>query len=41
MAAIAWSVMWSYGILDTLKLAFLMIFRDYLLVGAVMATFFW
>lgn len=41
VAALAWSVMWSYGIFDTLKLAFLMIFRDYLLVGVVMATFFW
>jgi len=41
VSAIAWSVVYSYSPLQALQLAFLMVFRDYLLVGVVFATFLW
>ncbi|KIP11852.1 hypothetical protein PHLGIDRAFT_62907 [Phlebiopsis gigantea 11061_1 CR5-6] len=41
VAAIAWSVVYSYGPLQAIQLALLMILRDYLLVGVVIATFLW
>ena len=41
VAAVAWSVVYSYGILGCFKLALLMILRDFLLVGMVVATAFW
>ncbi|ETW75743.1 hypothetical protein HETIRDRAFT_436750 [Heterobasidion irregulare TC 32-1] len=41
VSAIAWSVVWSYSPLEAVRLALLMIFRDFLLVGIVVATFFW
>lgn len=41
VAAVAWSVVYSYGLAGCLKLALLMILRDFLLVGAVVATIFW
>lgn len=41
VAAIAWSVVYSYGPLQAIQLALLMILRDYLLVGIVIATLLW
>ena len=41
MSAIAWSVVYSYSVWEALQLALLMIFRDYLLVGIVVATILW
>ncbi|KAI0318797.1 UNC-50-like protein [Amylostereum chailletii] len=41
VSAIAWSVVWSYGVVAAVRLAFLMIFRDFLLVGIVSATVIW
>ncbi|KAG5353426.1 hypothetical protein C0989_006944 [Termitomyces sp. Mn162] len=41
VAAVAWAVVYSYNIFDTLKLAFLMILRDYLFSGFIMATILW
>jgi len=40
-AALAWSVVWSYGLYDAMRLVFLMVSRDLLLVGAVSATLLW
>jgi hypothetical protein len=40
-AALAWSVIWSYGLYETVRLVFLMIFRDFLLVGVISATLLW
>ena len=40
-AALAWSVAWSYGLYDAMRLVFLMISRDLLLVGVVSATLLW
>ncbi|TCD68368.1 hypothetical protein EIP91_010877 [Steccherinum ochraceum] len=41
VSAIAWSVVYSYSVWQALQLALLMIFRDYLLVGVVVATILW
>jgi hypothetical protein len=41
VAAVAWSVVYSYGLVGCFKLALLMILRDFLLVGMVVATIFW
>jgi UNC-50 family len=41
VAALAWSVVYSYGLVDCFKLAVLMILRDFLLVGIIVATIFW
>ena len=41
VAAVAWSVVYSYGLAGCFKLALLMILRDFLLVGIVVATIFW
>ena len=41
VAAVAWSVVYSYSIVGCFKLALLMILRDFLLVGMVVATIFW
>lgn len=41
VAAVAWSVVYSYGLVGCFKLALLMIIRDFLLVGMVVATVFW
>ena len=41
VSAIAWSVVYSYGVVQTVQLALLMIFRDYFLVGLVVATLLW
>ncbi len=40
-AALAWSVVWSYGLYDAIRLVFLMVFRDFLLVGVILATLLW
>ena len=34
-------MVYSYGLVDCIKLALLMILRDFLLVGIVVATIFW
>ena len=41
VAALAWSVVWSYGLYDAMQLMFLMVSRDLLLVGVVSATLLW
>ena len=41
VSAVAWSVVYSYGIWGAIELAILMIIRDYLLVGALIATILW
>ncbi|KII91286.1 hypothetical protein PLICRDRAFT_38019 [Plicaturopsis crispa FD-325 SS-3] len=41
VSAVAWSVVYSYSIRRAIELALLMILRDYLLTGAVVATIFW
>ncbi|KAF8122851.1 UNC-50 [Boletus edulis] len=38
VAAMGWSVVYSYTFLDAVKLAFVMILRDFLLVGVIIAT---
>ncbi|KAI9568003.1 UNC-50 [Boletus coccyginus] len=38
VAAVAWSLVYSYTALDAVKLAFVMILRDFLFVGVVTAT---
>ncbi|KAF9003340.1 UNC-50-like protein [Cyathus striatus] len=41
VSAILWGVVYSYGITGTLTLAFLMIVRDFLLSGVLIATLIW
>ncbi|KAF9005277.1 UNC-50 [Hymenopellis radicata] len=41
VSAVAWSVVYSYGVLDAIKLALFMILRDYLLTGIIIATILW
>lgn len=41
VSAIAWSVVYRYSPLEAIRLAFLMIVRDYLLTGVVIATILW
>ncbi|OCH88399.1 UNC-50-like protein [Obba rivulosa] len=41
VAAVAWSVVYSYTPLQAIQLALVMIIRDYLLVGIVVATILW
>ncbi|EJF56563.1 UNC-50-like protein [Dichomitus squalens] len=41
VSAVAWSVVYSYGIWGAIGLAILMVVRDYLLVGFVIATILW
>ncbi|KAH7105102.1 UNC-50-like protein [Auriculariales sp. MPI-PUGE-AT-0066] len=41
VAAIAWSLVYSYSMTETLVLALLMIFRDFLLTGLAVATLLW
>ncbi|KAH7882325.1 UNC-50 [Phlebopus sp. FC_14] len=38
VAAMAWSTVYSYTFLEAIKLAFIMILRDFLLVGVICAT---
>jgi len=41
VSAIAWSLVYSYSIIEAIRLAFLMIFRDFLLSGFIVATLLW
>lgn len=41
VSAIAWGVVYSYGLVEMLTLAVLMILRDFLLSGIVVATLLW
>ncbi|KAJ6572091.1 UNC-50-like protein [Mycena capillaripes] len=41
VSAVAWSLIYSLGILQALQLALLMILRDFLLVGVVISTILW
>ncbi|TDL24458.1 UNC-50-like protein [Rickenella mellea] len=41
VSAIAWALVYYYSPLEAIRLCLLMIFRDYLLVGALMATLLW
>ena len=41
VSAIAWAVVYSYSIFDTIKLAVLMILRDYFLSGIIIASILW
>ncbi|TBU29465.1 UNC-50-like protein [Dichomitus squalens] len=41
VSAVAWSVVYSYGIWGAIGLAILMVVRDYLLFGFVIATILW
>lgn len=40
-AALAWSVVWSYGLYDAIRLVLLMLSRDFLLAGVFSATLLW
>lgn len=41
VSAVAWSVVYSYTPFQAIRLALLMIIRDYLFFGALMATIMW
>ncbi|KAM6492534.1 UNC-50 [Amanita muscaria] len=41
VSAVAWAVVYSYGIPGTIKLTLLMILRDYLLSGIIIASILW
>lgn len=41
VSAVAWSVVYSYSPFECIKLALLMILRDYLFVGVIVATILW
>ncbi|KAL7414981.1 UNC-50 family-domain-containing protein [Mrakia frigida] len=41
VTSIAWSILYSYTLFQTISTTFLMIFRDFLLSSAVIATIFW
>lgn len=41
VAAVAWSIVYSYSPLQAVRLAFVMILRDYLLIGVLSATLLW
>ncbi|KAF8237381.1 UNC-50 [Tricholoma matsutake] len=41
VSAVAWSVVYSYSIFETIELAFFMVVRDYLLTGMAVATVLW
>ena len=41
VSAIAWGVVYSYSVLEILSIALLMIFRDFLVSGVVIATVLW
>ncbi|KAI3608430.1 hypothetical protein WG66_000935 [Moniliophthora roreri] len=41
VAAIAWSLVYSYSVFEAIELVFLMITRDFLLSGIVVATVLW
>ena len=41
VSAIAWGIAYSYNVQEILNIAFLMIFRDFLVCGVVIATLIW
>ncbi|KLO14019.1 UNC-50-like protein [Schizopora paradoxa] len=41
VSAIAWSIVWYYSAWEAIGLAFLFIFRDYILSGVIVATILW
>ncbi|KAF8880064.1 UNC-50-like protein [Infundibulicybe gibba] len=41
VSAIAWAVVYSYSVFETIKLACFMILRDYLLSGIIISTLLW
>ena len=41
MSAVAWGVVYSYNIGDMLGIALMMVLRDFLLSGIVVATILW
>jgi len=41
VAAIIWAVVYSFTLFEGMRLIFLMIFRDFLLVGVIVASFLW
>ena len=41
VSAMAWGVVYSYSVPEILNIAFLMIFRDFLVSGVVIATLLW
>jgi hypothetical protein len=41
VSAIAWGVVYSYSVQEILNIALLMIFRDFLVSGVVIATLLW
>ncbi|THU96241.1 UNC-50 [Dendrothele bispora CBS 962.96] len=41
VSAVAWSVAYSFSLLEAIQLAFFMVFRDYLLTGIIVATILW
>lgn len=41
VSAIAWGVVYSYSVQEILNIALLMIFRDFLVSGVVVATLLW
>ena len=41
VSAIAWGVVYSYSVQEILNIALLMIFRDFLVSGIVIATLLW
>ena len=41
VSAIAWGIVYSYNVREILNVAFLMIFRDFLLSGVIIATLLW
>ena len=41
VSAIAWGIVYSYSVQEILNIALLMIFRDFLVSGVVIATLLW
>jgi hypothetical protein len=41
VSAVAWGVVYSYSVLEIMNIALLMVFRDFLISGIVMATLLW
>ena len=41
VSAIAWGIVYSYSVQEMLSIALLMIFRDFLVSGFVIATVLW
>jgi hypothetical protein len=41
VAGLAWSIVYSYSPVEALWVAFLMVFRDFLFVGVLVASLIW